>query len=137
LQPKTVELIKIAEVTKEPGKRRFAELQAVQSYFAELAHYWTEEEVRAWQRNNPIGTGWMCEFGEVMREPRKVIDPVNHELAFNWLKKKYNEMTAEQLSKSIFERVLQWLLPDAIRKRWGSGSPRNALLVRRQNSLSQ
>jgi hypothetical protein len=62
LKPKTVELIKIADEMKDPAKRQQVEREAVQSYFAELAHYWTEEEVRAWQRNNPVGTGWMCEF---------------------------------------------------------------------------
>src|SRR5262249_40985761 len=69
LQPKTVELIKIANATKDSAKRQLVEGQAVQSYFAELAHYFTEAEVFAWQRSNPVGTGWMCEFGEVMREP--------------------------------------------------------------------
>ena len=36
LQPKTVELIKIANATKDPVKRQFVEREAVQSYFAEL-----------------------------------------------------------------------------------------------------
>lgn len=117
LQPKTVELLKIASATKDPVKREFVERQAVQSYFAELAHYFTEDEVLAWQRSNPVGTGWMCEFGEIMREPRRTIDPVNHELALNWLREKYNLLTAKELSESIFKRVLRWLTPDAIKKR--------------------
>jgi hypothetical protein len=75
LQPKTVELIKIANATKDPVKRQIVEREAVQSYFAELAaHYFTEDEIKAWQRSNPIGTGWMCEFGAVMREPRRQTD---------------------------------------------------------------
>jgi hypothetical protein len=78
LQPKTVELLKIANATKDPDKRNFVEREAVQSFFAELAHYFTEDEILAWQRSNPVGTGWMCEFGEVMREPRRTISPVNH-----------------------------------------------------------
>lgn len=117
LQPKTVELIKIANATKDPEKRQVVERQAVQSYFAELAHYWTEAEVLAWQRSNPVETGWMCEFGEVMREPRRTIDPVNHELALNWLRRNYNLMTAQALSDSIFKRILRWLTPEAIKKR--------------------
>jgi hypothetical protein len=117
LQPKTVELIKIANETKEPVKRQIVEREAVQSYFAELAHYWTEDEVLAWQRSNPVGTGWMCEFGSVMREPRRTIDPVNHELALNWLRRNYNLMTAKVLSVSIFKRILIWLTPGAIKKR--------------------
>lgn len=118
LQPKTVELIKIYNCTKDPVKRQQLGFELVQSYFAELAHYWTEDEVLAWQRTNPVGTGWMCEFGEVMSEPRRTLDPVNHELALNWLRAKYNELTAKELSVSIFKKILKWLTPDAIRKRW-------------------
>jgi hypothetical protein len=117
LQPKTVELIKIANATQDPVKRQLVEREAVQSYFAELAHYLTEDEILAWQKSNPVGTGWMCEFGEVMREPRRTISPVNHELAFNWLRQKYNLMTEKQLSVSIFKRILIWLTPGAIKKR--------------------
>lgn len=117
LQPKTVEFLKIATATKDPEKCRFVEQQAVQSYFAELAHYFTEAEVLAWQRSNPVGTGWMCEFGEVMRAPRQTIDPVNHELALNWLRERYNRLSAKELSQSIFRRVLRWLTPAAVKKR--------------------
>lgn len=123
LQPKTVALIKIANTTKDPAKRKFVEREAVQSYFAELAHYFTEKEVLAWQRSNPVGTTWMCEFGQVMREPRRTLDPVNHELALNWLRENYNRMTAKELCNSVFIRVWKWLAPgfkltaDFIKKR--------------------
>lgn len=117
LSPKTVELLKIADATKDPEKRRYVEREAVQSYFAELAHYLTEDEVLAWQKSNPVGTGWMCEFGEVMREPRRTISPVNHELALNWLREQYNLLTEKQLSGSIFKRIFIWLTPGAIKKR--------------------
>ena len=90
LHPRTVELIKLADVTEDVQKRQKIERETVQAYFAELAHYWTEEEVLAWQRSNPIGTEWMCEFGRVLAEPKREIDPINHELAFNWLRRKYN-----------------------------------------------
>ena len=99
------------------------ERQAVQSFFAELAHYWKEAEVLAWQKSNPVGTGWMCEFGEVMSEPRRQLDPINHDLALNWLRENYNRMTAKELSDSIFRRVWRWLAPgfkltaDFIKKR--------------------
>jgi hypothetical protein len=117
LQPKTVELLKIANATKDPVKRNFVEREAVQSFFAELAHYFTEDEVLAWQRSNPVGTGWMCEFGEVMGKPRRTISPVNHELALNWLREKYNLLTEKELSVSILKRILIWLTPSAIKKR--------------------
>ena len=124
LQPKTVALMKIANATKDPVKRQFVEREAVQSFFAELAaHYFTEDEIKAWQRSNPVGTGWMCEFGEVMREPRRQLDPINHDLALNWLRENYNRMTAKELSESIFSQVWKWLAPgfqmtaDFIKKR--------------------
>jgi hypothetical protein len=123
LQPKTVELIKIYNCTKDPVKRQQLGFELVQSYFAELAHYWTEDEVLAWQRTNPVGTGWMCEFGDVMREPRRTLDPVNHELALNWLRENYNRMTAGVLADSIFKKIWKWLAPgfkmtaDFIKKR--------------------
>ena len=117
LQPKTVALLKIANCTKNPEKRKIAEREAVSSYFAELAHYFTNDEILAWQRSNPLGTSWMREHAEVFDKPRKTIDPVNHELALNWLCEKYNQQTEKQLSISIFKRVLQWLTPAAIKKR--------------------
>lgn len=118
LQPKTVELIKIANAIKDPAKRQIVEREAVKSYFAELAHYWTEEEVVAWLRSgNSVGTGGMCEFAEVYHEPRRTIDPVNHELALNWLRERYNLLTARELSESIFKKILRWFTPDAIKKR--------------------
>jgi len=123
LQPKTVELIKIANATKNSVKRQYVEREAVQSYYAELAHYFTEDEVLAWQRSNPVGTGWMCEFAEVMRNPRKQLDPINHELALNWLRQKYNQLTSQELQDSVFRRVWKWLAPsfkmtaDFIKKR--------------------
>lgn len=118
LQPKTVELIKIANATKDPVKRQIVEREAVKSYFAELAHYWTEAEVVAWLRSsNPVGTGGMCEFTSVYHEPRRTIDPVNHELALNWLRQRYNLQTAKELSESIFKRILRWLTPEALKKR--------------------
>lgn len=111
LQPKTVELIKIANATKDTAKREYVEREAVQSYFAEIAHYLTEDEVLAWQKTNPVGTGWMCEFAEVMGNPRRRLDPIDHELALNWLRAKYNEMTAKELSDSVWRRVWRWLAP--------------------------
>jgi hypothetical protein len=99
--------MRIANATKDPAKRNYVEREAVQSYFAEIAHYLTEDEVLTWQKSNPVGTGWMCEFAEVMGNPRRQLDPINHELALNWLRSKYNEMTAKQLSESILRRVLR------------------------------
>lgn len=141
LQPKTVALIKIANATKDPEKRQIAEREAVQSFIAELVHYFTKEEIDAWQRSNPLGISWMRELASVFDQPRRQLDPINHELALNWLREKYNQQTAKQLSESIFKRVYRWLAPgfkmtaDFIKKRRerlglttkrGSGPPPNA-----------
>lgn len=117
LSPKTIELLKIANVIKDPSKRNYVERDMVQSYFAELAHYVTEDEILAWQKNNPLGTGWLCEFAEVMKKPRRTISPVNYELALNWLRSKYNQMTENELSLSILQKLLIWLAPKAMKKR--------------------
>ena len=122
LSPKTIELLEIVNAIKDteknaPAKRNYVEREMVQSYFAELAHYLTEDEILAWQKNNAVGTGWMCEFAEVMGKPRRTISPVNYELALNWLREKYNDMTEKELSVSIFKRLLIWLTPAAIKKR--------------------
>ena len=116
LHPKTVELIKLADATQDPQKRCKIERETVQAYFAELAHYWTEDEVLGWQRSNPIGTEWMCEFARVFEEPKREIDPIKYELAFNWLRRKYNLLTAEELSDKILLATLQRLTPTGIKK---------------------
>lgn len=117
LHPKTVGLIKQADETKDPQLRQKLEREAVTAYFAELAHHWSEDEVLAWQRGNPVGTEWMCEFADVFREPEKQIEPINYELAFNWLRKKYNLLTAEELSDAILVRTGQRLMPGTLKKR--------------------
>ena len=139
LQPQTVAIIKIANVTKDPERRKIAEREAVQSYFAELAHYFTADEILAWQRSNPIGTSWMREHVRVFDRPRRQLDPINHELALNWLRVKYNQQTAQQLSESVFKRVFTWLAPgfkmtaDFIKKR----RERLGLTTKRQPGSAQ
>lgn len=117
MQPKTVELIHRAESTEGPAEREKIEREAVQAYFAELAHYWTEDLVKEWQQKNPIGTEWLCEFGRVFQEPERRLDPVNHELALNWLRRGYNCLTAEELSDAILVTTGQRLMPGALKKR--------------------
>ena len=64
-----------------------------------------------------IGTSWMCEFARVIQEPKREVDDINYELAFNWLRRKYNLLTAEELSDSILVATLQRLMPGALKKR--------------------
>jgi len=117
MQPKTVELIQRAGETADPQKRRKIEREAVQSYFAEVAHQMTEDEVLEWQRINPVGTEWLCHFGRVMAEPEKGVDPINHELALNWVRRKYNLLTAEELSDMILVATGQRVSPATLKKR--------------------
>jgi len=117
MQSKTVELIRKADAAKDQKAREKFEREAVDAYFAEMAHSWTEDLVKEWQRSNPIGTEWMCEFARVMQEPEREIDQINYELALNWLRGKYNLLTAEELSNAILVRTGQRLIPGAVKKR--------------------
>lgn len=117
MQPKTISLLARAEMTDDPTQRALLEREAVQAYFAELAHAWTEDEVLAWQRSNPIGSEWMCEFAQVFREPERQIDPINYELVRNWLQWKYNLRTAEELSDAILISTGQRVSPATLKKR--------------------
>jgi hypothetical protein len=117
LQPKTVNLVQRADEAEDLDERHKLEREAVDAYFAELAPAWTEDEVLAWQRNNPIGTEWLCEYGRVLREPERKIDPINYELAFRWLHRKYNLLTAEELSDKILIATGQRVMPGALKKR--------------------
>ncbi len=102
LQPKTVGLVAKILAAESDDARRALEWEAVQAYFAELAQYWSEEEVLAWQKANPLGSDWLCEFAKVRTGARRQLDPVNHELALNWLAKKYNMLTEAELADAIF-----------------------------------
>jgi hypothetical protein len=117
MHPKTVALIHRADETVDPDKRGKIEREAVQSYFAEMAHQLAEDEVMEWQRNNPAGTEWLCHFGRVLAEPEKDIDPINHELALNWVRRKYNLLTAEELSDMILIATGQRVSPATLKKR--------------------
>ena len=117
MQPKTVALIRQSDAVKDPKEREKFEREAVEAYFAEMAHSWTEDQVKEWQQSNPIGTEWMCEFARVMQEPEREIEPINYELALNWLRRKYNLMTAEELSDNILIRTGQRMMPGTLKKR--------------------
>jgi hypothetical protein len=117
LHPKTVDLMTRAEATEDPGERRKIERAAVEMFFVELAHFWTEDEVRAWLLKNPIGKEGMCEFARVFQEVEKQIDPIKHELVLNWLRRKYNLLTEEELSDAIYKATGQRLTPGAIKKK--------------------
>lgn len=117
LQPKTVALIEQANTTEPAGEREACEHEAVAAYFAELARHWTDEQVQNWQRSNPIGTKWMCEYARVIKSPGKRLDPVNHSLVLDWLRKKLNLLTAEELAASIFKATGYRVSAATIKKR--------------------
>jgi len=117
MQPKTADLVFKADTAEKEENRQKLQKEAVQAFFAEMAHKWTEDEVLAWQRSNPVGSDWMVEFARVFQEPEKDIEPINYELAFNWLRRKYNLLTAEELSDAILIATGQRLTPGAIKKK--------------------
>ena len=117
LQPKTVELVHKAIPAKDGRSRRSFEKNAVHSFFAELAHLWSDDFVKRWQRSNPIGIEWMSLFTRVLGRPKLNLDPVDQELALNWLKRKYNLLTAVELSQAIYEATGKRIAPPAIKKR--------------------
>jgi hypothetical protein len=117
MQPKTVALLDQANTATDPKEKERLEREAVAAYFAELSHHWTEEEVKAWQRSNPVGTEWISVFAEVREEPAKRLDAVNHLLVLNWLRKGYNLLTAQELSDAIYAVTGQRYSPDTLKKR--------------------
>jgi hypothetical protein len=117
MTPKTVALMEKAYGAETPEERGKLEREAVQAFFAELAHHWCEEEVLAWQKKNPVGTAWMCEFAQVLEEPARELDPINHELVLNWMRKGYNLLTENELSDAILIMTGQRLTPGALKKR--------------------
>ncbi len=120
LQPKTVGLIEKANRTEDSIKRRLLEREAVEAYFAEVATYWPNDMIKAWLRSNPAGAEWLCEFGRVMEEPERQLDPINHELALNWIRRGYNLMTENELSDAIWVMTGQRLMPNTLKKKRGN-----------------
>jgi hypothetical protein len=117
MHPKTVELIMKVDATSDPQRRQKLEREAVQAYFAEVATYWTDDLLMAWQRNNPVGSKWLCEFARMIEEPERELDPINHELALNWLRRGYNLLTENELSDAILIATGQRLMPGTLKKR--------------------
>ncbi|MEZ5277614.1 MAG: hypothetical protein R3F07_14640 [Opitutaceae bacterium] len=117
MQPMTAELVYRADTAEKAEDRERFQKEAVQAFFAEMAHKWTEDLVLDWQRNNPVGSKWMVEFARVLQEPEKDIEPINYELAFNWLRMKYNLLTENELSDAILLRTGQRLMPGTLKKR--------------------
>ncbi len=117
MHPKTVDLLRKAEEAKDGSSRGKLEREAVQAYFAEMAHFWTEDQVLLWQRSNPVGTEWMCEFARVLSEPKPTLDPVNYELALNWIRRGYNSLTAAELADALRQVTKEKLRPATVKKR--------------------
>jgi len=117
MQPKTVDLIEKAYAAQDPAHRADFEFEAVSAYYAEMAHYWNSDSVKAWQRSNPIATEWIKEFARVFEKPRKEINAVEHEIVLNWLRRGYNLLTAEELSEAIFQATGEYMKPEALKKR--------------------
>lgn len=117
VHPNTTRLLTEALLTDDAKERENLEKQAVQAFFADLAQKLSEEMVVEWQKSNPLNTEWLLEFARMYREPAKELDPINHELALNWIRRGYNLLTEEELSDAILVMTGQRLMPSTIKKR--------------------
>ena len=128
MQPRTAQMLHRAEETREQKLREALERDAVEAFFADMANSWTPELIKEWQRHNPVGTEWLVEFARSLGERKHEIDPINHELVLNWLRRKYNLLTAEELSALLYEATGEKLSAGAIKKR----RERLGLITKRQ-----
>lgn len=117
MQPKTVTLMERAYATDDPVERARIEFEAVSAFYAEMAHYWPPLLVKEWQTTNPISAKYMREFIEVLDRRKREIDPIDHEIVLNWLRRNYHLSTAEELSDAIFENTGERLTAEALKKR--------------------
>jgi hypothetical protein len=117
MQPKTIRLLQQAFVAGNPKQRKQLEREAVAAYFAELSHCWTEKEVKAWQRSNPIGTEWITEFTKTLDRRKREVHQADHALVLNWLRKGYNLLTERELSKAVRKVTGERVTPGAVKKR--------------------
>jgi hypothetical protein len=117
VHPNTTRLLTEALLADDAKVREALEKKAVQAYFADLAQTMPEEMVVKWQKSNPVNTEWLLEFARMYQEPGKALDPINHELALNWIRRGYNLLTEEELSDAILVMTGQRLTPGTIKKR--------------------
>ena len=117
MQPKTVALMHQAEEAKDDKERQKLEREAVRAYFAELAPSWTEDMIEAWLRTNYPGSKWLRVFAKMIEKPECELDPIEHELALNWLRRGYNLMTENELSAAILKAIGQQVKPNTLKKK--------------------
>jgi hypothetical protein len=117
MQPNTVALLKQAGVSKDPQKREKIEREAVEAYFADMATYWREDLLKDWLRSNPAGSKWLRKFARMIEQPERELDPVDLELALNWLRRGYNLLTESELSDAILTATGRRLKAGTIKKR--------------------
>jgi len=117
VSPRTVEIFSQSINVSDPAERDRLQREAVQGYFADTVKTWSNEDFKAWQKNNPLDKKWFPETADNMKTPVRVVDPVDFELALNWIKRRYNEMKPDELAEIIYEVTGERLKPAAIRKR--------------------
>jgi hypothetical protein len=117
VQPKTAALIWQSDQTGDEAQRRKLEREAVEAYFAEMGTYWPNDLVKGWQRHNPVGVKWLEEFVKLLTAPERILDPVNHEIVLNWLRRGYNLMTENELAKAIYSATGLDVKPNTVKKK--------------------
>ncbi len=117
VSPRTVEIFTQSINVTDPAERDRLQREAVQAYFADTVKNMSNEEFKAWQKSNPLDKKWFPETADSMKAPVEVVDPVNSELALNWIKRGYNEMKPDALAEIIYKVTGKEITPVAIRKR--------------------
>jgi len=117
VSPRTVEIFSQSITATDPAERDRLQLEAVQAYLADTVKTWSNEEFKDWQKSNPIDKKWVPDTADSLKSPVMAVDPVNFELALNWIARRYNEMKPDELAEIIYKVTGERLTPVAIRKR--------------------
>lgn len=117
ISPRTVEIFSQSINVSDPAERDRLQREAVQAYFADTVKTWSNENFKDWQKSNPLDKKWVPETANSMKTPVTVLDPVDFELALNWIKRGYNDMKPDELAEIIYQVTGKRLTPVAIRKR--------------------
>lgn len=117
VSPRTVKIFEQSINVMDPAERDRLQWEAIQAYFADSAKNWSNKEFKNWQECNPIEKKWVPDTADSLNSPAKAVDPVDYELALNWVARRYNEMKPGELAEIIYKVTGERLTPVAIRKR--------------------
>ena len=120
IMPRTAQLVEQSERVTDPVERTRLQQEAIESFFAENASTWSEANLKAWQRNNPVGKKWLAWMHNwAKRKKRRVrnLSRVDFELAFNWEFKSYDRLTLKELAAELLKVTGIKMTPAAVKER--------------------